>query len=127
MGLLEDMLQKNEKHHRKIVQWVQSYHWELVLSKDMKIYDRLALAFHLVFLLRRIFLVATIFFLDMSGGLQVITFMLLSLLSITYVGWVRPYKNENTNRLEIFNEETIFIAGFLVLLMNACQGIFDKH
>jgi hypothetical protein len=93
----------------------------------MKLYDRWALAFHLIFLLRRICLVATIFLLEFGGGLQVVTFMLLSLLSIVYIGWVRPYKNENTNRLEIFNEETIFIAGFLVLLMNSAQGFWDRR
>jgi hypothetical protein len=48
-------------------------------------------------------------------------------MSVIYISWTRPYKNENTNRLEIFNEETIFIAGFLILLMNASQGMFDKH
>jgi hypothetical protein len=57
--------------------------------------------------------------------MQLMTFMYTSIASLIYVGWVRPFKNEGTNLLEMFNESCIFLLSTMILTMESTRGIMD--
>jgi hypothetical protein len=103
-------------------EWLKSFTLELVLAVDLKTYSQSALCFHFVFLLRRIVFVAAIFALEDYGIFQVMVILSSSLACLIYVGWVRPYKNEMTNALEMFNECCIFLSAHLCLIIQATRG-----
>lgn len=120
---LQNIYEATTNEEYDIAAWIKSFSWELTIAKDLKSYERAALSFHFVFLLRRIALVAAFYLLGDYPCLQIFVFLYTSMASLIFVGWVRPYKNENTNRLEMFNEETIFFCSFICLLMEATRGI----
>jgi hypothetical protein len=43
-----------------------------------------------------------------------------------YVGWARPYKNEITNYLELFNETCIFFSTHVCLVIQATRGMYEE-
>lgn len=100
---------------------------ELVLGSNLKVYSHAALNFYFVFLIRRIILVTAIFALSEYAMMQFMVILYSSMAYLIYVGWVRPFKNDWNNRLEIFNEECVFICAFTCLLINSTRGLMSPR
>lgn len=49
-----------------------------------------------------------------------------SMACMMYVGWARPYKNEITNYLELFNETCIFFSTHVCLVIQATRGMYEE-
>ena len=57
-----------------------------------------------LFILRRILLFITIFFLRRYVGFQLITMMYTNLIIHIFIGLIRPFRDNKKNRLEVLNE-----------------------
>jgi len=58
LEMIEDAMEHEDYNLQK---WLKQYTWELVLSKDLKVYSQPALAYHFIFILRRWILASVIF------------------------------------------------------------------
>ena len=56
-------------------------------------------------------------FVAQYSWLQVMTFSLLSLLYIAYLGYTHPHKSRKENRLGLFNEQITCIVSYEVIVL----------
>lgn len=120
--MIEDAMEHEDYNLKK---WLKQYNWELVLSKDLKVYSQSALAYHFIFIMRRWILAAVIFACTEYGSMQLYAFLLTSMAQLIYVGWVRPFKSEGTNLLEMFNEFVVFNCALLLLTIEASRSVLN--
>ncbi len=78
----------------------------------IKIDDKAALLYNVFYMLRRLWIAFLVTFIKHDSYLQVILFMLHSVLMLTYIGYVKPFELPLLNKLEIFNELSILSATY---------------
>ena len=69
-------------------------------------------------MVRRLILLYIAMFLEEHSWLQVSVFTLLSLASLVYLGYTRPFKTRQQNRLNIFNEWCSLVIAYHVMVLN---------
>jgi hypothetical protein len=75
-----------------------------------------SLNFHTWFLLRRLIFAVTTIFLASCPFLQVIFLLLQSLLSLCYLIIYKPFDSIILNKIELFNEVTLYMVCYPVLM-----------
>ena len=68
-------------------------------------------------MIRRLVLLYMAMFVAQYSWLQVMTFSLLSLLYIAYLGYTHPHKSRKENRLGLFNEQITCIVSYEVIVL----------
>lgn len=69
-------------------------------------------------MVRRLILLYIAMFMEEHSWLQVSVFTLLSLASLVYLGYTRPFKTRQQNRLNIFNEWCSLVIAYHVMVLN---------
>lgn len=72
--------------------------------------------FNVILMVRRLFMVAILLGCCDFPCVQATLFLFTSLISLGVLVRLKPYKDPFTNKVEIFNEVTIFINSFLTIL-----------
>jgi len=57
--------------------------------------------------------------------MQLYAFIISSMAQLIYVGWVRPFKSEGTNLLEMFNEFVVFNCALINLTIEASREVLN--
>lgn len=57
--------------------------------------------------------------------MQLYAFMITSMVHLIYIGWVRPFKSEGTNLLEMFNEFVVFNCTLINLTIEASREVLN--
>ncbi len=63
-------------------------------------------------MVRRLLFVITAIFIENHGEFQSMVYTFMSLLSIMFVAYHKPYDSRRINMIELFNEYTILVAGY---------------
>jgi hypothetical protein len=113
---------KNSENRKEIAQLKMSYlngPWQNELRCDLKKHSWLALSFPLIFILRRLAMVALIFYLIDYPFFQLVCVTTLNFWMLTYLIWVKPFKTFARNMTEILNEACIYVLSVLMLAFQA--------
>ena len=82
------------------------------LYEGLKVKSVIHLMSSFLFVFRRLLLVLTALVLQNYPAFQVMTFILLSQLSLSYLVFFKPYQDSLTNMNEIFNEVCVMLSAY---------------
>ena len=80
--------------------------------RDLKPYRLSAMPFFFCHLVRRIVFVFVAFYLSSQPFLQILCYLIQSILMLSYLASYRPFANPSTCKLEIFNEFVVLLVGY---------------
>ena len=88
--------------------------WEKAYE-DIRIHSKTVLIYRILFSLRRIIFVYSIYQLYFYPSLQLCCFLYINLFSSIYQGKYNPFKSRSTNRSHLFNEFAISIIAYMTV------------
>ena len=74
--------------------------------------EKEALAFNVIFFVRRYFMILVITLLPNYRNTQIVCQLWSTLFMMSYISWVRPFEREGQNTLEIINEIIVLLASY---------------
>ena len=99
-----------------------------ILFTGIRINDRLAIHYQLIYILRRMAFVLIAYYGDVHIVFQLMATMVNQVLMISYVAAARPFKDRALNFLELFNELTIMMVIYMLFLItDFCTETFVKN
>ena len=87
------------------------------LFKGVKL-NRPSLLYSLIFIVRRMVMVATLIFLPLDGNFQVFIYLGSAFWMLIYAISVKPYEDRVLNRQEVTNELFILLTGYFMLMFS---------
>ena len=73
--------------------------------------------FHLVYMIRRIIFVLIITFLDNMCFFQIIAHTVLTILYTIYILAIRPFKDNETNKIQVLNEISVLLTTYVLITL----------
>ena len=86
------------------------------LLEGLDLHSQGAALVNLVFVLRRMGIVASVFWLSNFGLLQILIFVLLSFGSLLFEISTKPHTESSDYRIELINEGAVYLVGTLALV-----------
>mmetsp|Transcript_27971 Transcript_27971/g.42294 ORF Transcript_27971/g.42294 Transcript_27971/m.42294 type:complete len:228 (+) Transcript_27971:96-779(+) len=85
-----------------------------VLFEEFELTSKPKALYQAFFLLRRLILVTILIFLRHQVFFQCLIISHLSILNLVYLTYFRPFESHSQNRIEIFNEFTVFLSSMTI-------------
>jgi len=96
-----------------------------VLQDGMRKASHTTNAYHLIFVVRRLLLIVAAFSFRGVASMQCLTFLVGSMMMVTYLVAVNPFSNRFDNFLEIYNESFVLLISIYYVLLT--QTTFDVN
>ena len=100
--------------------------WEMIY-KSYKRDNQLAIAFDLLFCLRRVAFVYSIFAFQDYSAFQIISLLMINLLMTIYSGKAQPFRTRSKNRMHLFNEYQLSVICYFMVVFTDFVNVTGQY